>query len=268
VTPDIYRVADGSLAYRLKYAFVSWSPSQGPITLKFGMVNTPFIEWEETLWDYRFQGTVALDRNGYLSSADIGALVDGNWDNDRIGFSAGVINGENYNRTPGDRRKDLTGRVTVRLLSTDDPSRTGGLRLTAYGHYGKPTGGGTRQRYVGVLSYRSRMLTLAGEIGRTVDSVASAASPVRRAGRVLTTFGVFRVPNSKVSFIGRFDSVDPDTDADNDRQDRIIAGVSYALSPNLRALLDIDHLSYQGGATTPALEAVRSQALFQLQISF
>ena len=65
-------------------------------------------------------------------------------------------------------------------------------------------------------------------------------------------FGVLRVPKTKLQVIGRFDSIDPNTDADNDRTSRIIAGVAYQLSGNLRVLADIDHVVWR---TTPALEA-------------
>jgi hypothetical protein len=269
ITPDVFRVTDGSLGYRLKYAFVTYTPDQSPLTFKFGMVNTPYVEWEEELWDYRMQGTIAVDRAGYLSSSDIGLLVDGSWGGDKVTMSAGVINGENYNRALGDKRKDLTGRVSVRLMPSSDSGRSGGLRLTGYGHYGKPTGGGTRQRYLGVLSWRSRTLTLAGVAAATKDSALTDPVTPGRDGRVLSAFGVVRVPPSrKLQFIGRVDSVDPDTDADDDRQTRFIVGVGFQLTPNLRLLADLDKVSYQGGVTTPALEVTRSQALFQIMVTF
>jgi len=86
---------------------------------------------------------------------------------------------------------------------------------------------------------------------------------------VISTFGVLRIPPTyKFQIIGRFDSTDPNTSDSDDRTSRIIAGLAYQLSGNLRVLADIDHLSYQGGVTTPALEAVRSQALFQVQFTF
>lgn len=268
ITPDIYRTADG-LTYRLKYGFVAWTPDSSALTMKLGMVNTPFVEWEEQLWDYRMQGTIAMDRYGYLSSSDLGVLVEGNWGAEKVTMSAGIINGENYNKPLGDNGKDLVGRVSVRLKSTDDASRTGGLRLTVYGQTGRPNEGGIRQRLLGVLSYRSKMLTLVGEAAVTKDSALTTPVTAERKGRVFTTFGVLRVPPSyKLQFIGRLDLADPNTPIDNDRQTRIIAGVGYQLSPNLRLLVDLDHLSYQGGITTPALEAVRSQALFQVQFTF
>jgi hypothetical protein len=268
ITPDIYRTSDG-LTYRLKYGFVTWTPDSSALTFKLGMLNTPYVEWEEQLWDYRMQGTVALDRNGYLSSSDLGFLVDGNWGAEKVTMSAGIINGENYNRPLGDKGKDLAARVSVRLLATDDPGRQGGLRLTGYGQTGKPTGGGTRQRLVGVLSYRTRLLTLAGVAAVARDSVLTAPVSAERKGRVLSTFGVLRLPpNYKLQFIGRVDLVDPDTGTDDDRHTRVIAGVGYQLTPNLRLLADLDQVSYQGGVTTPALEVIRSQLLFQVQFTF
>ena len=49
---------------------------------------------------------------------------------------------------------------------------------------------------------------------------------------------------------------------------RYIAGLSYQVSPNLRALLDVDYLSYKNGAPSPAAEASRASALFQIQFTF
>ena len=64
VTADIYRNADGSLGYRLKYAFATYTPQGSPLTFKVGMIHTPWLDWEEALWDYRVQGTMAMDRAG------------------------------------------------------------------------------------------------------------------------------------------------------------------------------------------------------------
>jgi hypothetical protein len=267
VTGDIYRNTDGSLAYRLKYAFVSWTPEKSPLTFKIGQMHTPLLDWEEHLWDYRMQGQMALERGGYISSSDFGAGVDGMWKFDLVNMQVGVYNGENYNKAPGDQRKDLMGRVSVRVVGTDEGGRDGGIRLTGYAQYGKPSGGGTRQRYMGMASYRSKMLTLAAEIASTKDSTASPVT-AERTGRVISAFGVLRVPKSKVQIIGRLDSTDPNTSVDNDRTTRFIAGIAWQQSPNLRMLAGIDNLSYQAGTTTPALEAVRSQALFQVQLTF
>lgn len=274
ITADIYRQAgDGSLRYRLKYAYVAYTPQGSKLTYKLGQIHTPFLDWEEALWDYRMQGQMAMERGdlvaprSYLSSSDFGFGVDGKWGADKINMQVGLYNGENYNGGAGDQRKDLMGRVSVRVMDTDDSSRVGGLRVTAYGHYGKPTSGGKRRRLLGMVSYRSKQITLAAEYAATTDSVFAPAVP-EVSGGVTSIFGVYRLPDSKVAVLARVDLIDPNTNTGNNRQTRFIGGASYQLSPNLRVLADLDLLSYQGGAPTPALEATRSQALFTAQFTF
>src|SRR5438093_13045849 len=42
VTADIYRNADGSLGYRLKYAFATYTPQGSPLTFKIGQIHPPW----------------------------------------------------------------------------------------------------------------------------------------------------------------------------------------------------------------------------------
>jgi hypothetical protein len=272
ITADIQRVGagDNSLRYRLKYAFVAYTPQGSSLTYKLGQIHTPFIDWEEALWDYRMQGQMAMERGGYLSSSDFGLGVDGNWSADRVNMQVGVYNGESYSGGTGDKRKDFMGRVSVRVKPTDDASRVGGLRVTAYGQYGKPTSGGKRSRLLGMVSYRTKQFTLAGEYAVTKDSTTGPVpAPVAEAsGSVASFFGVYHFSNSKAAVLARVDLTDPNTNTGNNRLTRFIAGASYQLSPNLRLLADVDVLSYQGGTPTPALEATRSQAYFQAQFTF
>jgi hypothetical protein len=141
VTGDIYRNSDGSLAYRLKYGFVTLMPKGSALTFKFGQFQTPFVEYNEQLWDYRMQGTEPTDRAGYLSSSDFGFGADGTWNGDLVTMSSGIYNGEFYSRRPGDQYKDLAARVSVRLVKSDQEGRLGGLRLTGFVLLGEPNGG-------------------------------------------------------------------------------------------------------------------------------
>jgi hypothetical protein len=273
VTADIYRNTDGSLAYRLKYAYAGYTPEGSALTFKLGQIHTPWLDWEEALWDYRLQGQMALERGGYMSSSDFGLGVDGNWGKDKVNAQVGLYNGENYNKAPGDKRKDAMGRVSVRVLDTDDGSRVGGLRLTGYTQVGKPTGGGIRDRFVGMVSYRSKMLTLAGEYARTKDrqdapTAPALPNPTTIDGQVLSVFGVARIPRTNAALLARVDITDPDKDLSNNRQTRFIAGASYQLTPALRLLADVDNVSYEGGTPSPALYATKTQGLLQAQFVF
>jgi hypothetical protein len=279
ITPDIYRNTDGSLAFRLKYAFASWTPEGSPLTLNLGQTQTPWLDWEEGLWDYRMQGTMALERfhnpagAGYLSSSDFGFRLDGKFNLDMVNFQVGVYNGETYNKAEGDQHKDLEGRLSVRVLETDDHSRVGGLRITAYGAVGKPTGGGRRNRFIGLVSYKSKLFTLGAEYARVSDSLANgppiggAATPLTD-GNIYSAYGVLNIPNSKVGLIARFDLQDPSTKVSNDHQTRVIGGVSYQVNQNLRVLADIDNLTLQSGVYNNATNSTRTQGLVQMQVVF
>ena len=261
VTGDIYQNADGSHTYRLKYAFVNWTPAGSALTYRFGLITTPWLDWEESLWDYRMQGSMAVDRNKYLTSSDFGAGVDGNVNNEMVDFQASVVDGTGYSATPGDMHKIGAARVSVRLLGTDDASRIGGLRLTGYAQFGAPSGGGTKQRFIGMASYRSKHVLLAGEFAATTDSTGAQATPTK--GQVISVYGWFAIPNSQLRVLARYDNVDPNTNASNDKRTEIIGGVSYQLSPNVRLLADVDALSFENTA-----QAKVTTGLFQLQFTF
>jgi hypothetical protein len=282
ITADVYHDADatagGGMLYRLKYAYFAWTPSGSPLTVRFGLTQTPFVEWEEALWDYRMQGSVPEDRNGYMSSSDFGVAVDGNINSDQFDFQAMAFNGENYNKTPGDQSKDFAARASFRLLATDEGSRVGGLRITGYAQAGTPNSGGSRNRFIGMVSYRSKMLTLAGEYVATKDTVTATANSLKK-GSILSAFGVLHLGASPLAIIGRVDVVDPNTctnyvagtdcplAAQFDKHTVLIGGLSYQLSPNVRLLADVDRTSYQ---TPTGLSAPKSitMALFQTQFTF
>ena len=260
ITPDIYRNADGSLDYRLKYGYVAYQPNAGNVTYKFGLIQTPWVSREEDLWEYRMQGSIAVDRAGVMGSSDFGLSADAKLANGRFDLNAGIYNGEGYKTGEVDQRKDFMVRGSYLISATDDNSSAGGLRVSGYVGIGRTPGDGHRDRYVGQLSYRSQRVTLAGDYVRTKDGGGTN-------GSIISAFGVYRLADSKWAILGRVDQYDPDTDLDNDASTRIIAGASYQLSPNLRLLGDVDLLSHEAGDPDLAVDP-RNQALFQLQFTF
>jgi hypothetical protein len=264
VTADIAPAAVGNQQFRLKYAYFGWTPEKSSLTYKLGLMQTPYIDWEETLWEYRMQGPIAVDRNGYMTSADFGAGIDGHWNGEQVNAQLAFVNGEGYSGGTGDKRKDVEARVSFRLSPTNDNSRVGGLRLTGYAGIGKPNGGGTRNRFIGTLSYKTQQVTLGAEYAATKDSNTAISVPDVTGG-IISAFGVYKF--TKAALIGRVDVLDPNTDTGNNKQTRVIGGVSYQVTPNLRVLGDVDLLSFEGGST-PAQDATRQRALFQMQFTF
>lgn len=254
ITTDVdgRAAAAGQLSIRLKYAFVAWTPDSSHLTYKLGLIHTPWVDWEENLWDYRMQGTTAADRNKVIGSSDFGAGIDGSWHFDDVNAQVGYYNGEGYNAAPGDPGKDIEARVSVRLAKSDLGTKSSGLRLSGYAQFGKLNGGGDRQRFIAMLSYKTKAITLGAQIEMGQDSINSVLTKAK--SQIISVYGVYNFPNSKASLIARLDTYDPNTDSTStainatgfNKQTRIIAGVAYNVAPNFRILADVDLNSLDG----------------------
>ncbi|MGH7583834.1 MAG: hypothetical protein ACREL5_11465 [Gemmatimonadales bacterium] len=222
------------------------------------------------------QGTTLYDRNGFFPSSDFGIGADGTWSGDAVNMQVGIFDGEGYSNAPGDPGKDVEGRVSFRLAKTNLANKVGGVRLTAFGQVGKATGGGSRSRFIGMLSYKSKQLTLAAEYGLRQDS--TGANTPKQKGAALGAYAILNIPNSKAALLVRYDNFDPNTDSTSagsptvgntaiDKQSRIIAGVSYAIAPNLRVMLDADINSLQYGSSN-AFKVANQNLYFHTEFTF
>ncbi|MFN2326893.1 MAG: hypothetical protein ABR551_13595, partial [Gemmatimonadales bacterium] len=219
----------------------------------------------------RMHASMPADQARFLSTADLGVAVDGQWGRDeRVQISAGLYNGEGWASGTGDGGKDLMVRATVRLLDSDDPSATGGLRLTGYGHLGRPTGGGDRHRALAMLTWQSRRLSVGGQLllARDRTDAVEGEPGTARDARLATGFVVYRVPGSTVALLGRLTRLDRDRGMADDEMTRVLGGISARLAPELRVMASVEHTSYTGGAPTPDAEAMRRQAKLQMALAF
>jgi hypothetical protein len=125
VTSDIARETgsgssfSGSQQFRLKYAYAQlnldeWA-TKGSF-VRFGMQQTPYMDYVEQHYRYRFQGPVFADREGYLSSSDVGVSARYVFPSDYGDVHAGVYNGEGYNKPEANDQKAMQIRATVRPL--------------------------------------------------------------------------------------------------------------------------------------------------------
>src|SRR5256884_7669772 len=146
---------------------------------------------------------MAMDRAGYLSAADLGVGVDGKWGPDKVNFQLTVVNGRFYSKPGTTEGKDAQARVPARVPDTDASSRVGGLRITGYAGYGRAPAG-DRNRFMGMISYRSKQISLAGEAAATQDGQLGATN-----GHVYSAFGVYKVPQAKAAILARVGGTHP-----------------------------------------------------------
>lgn len=268
ITGDVFRAADGSIDYRLKYAYFQWRPTdKAPVDFRFGQTQTPWLDWQEGMYVYRFEGTMPMERAGYITSSDLGLAMDFFSKDQAFNGSVGVYNGEGYHGAESGQHKDVEARASLRLLPSDLAGPRGGLRVSGYAGIGATDPAGlARQRYIGQLSYASNMFTVAGEFGATRDGGAGTTSDVD--GRVISGWGWLSLPGSPASVLLRVDHVDPNTSAGDDASTRFIGGLGYVLTPNIRLLADVDAVSYQAATLTAAQQKQKTALQFQTQFSF
>src|SRR4051794_1901072 len=103
LTPDITRETDpdsslnGSYTFRLKYAYATlaldrWLPS-GSWT-RLGLQGTPYMEFAQEAYHYRFQGQLFEEREGYQSFSDAGATARVALPHEYGDLHGGIYNGE------------------------------------------------------------------------------------------------------------------------------------------------------------------------------
>jgi len=236
ITPDITRESGtgsslaGSLTFRLKYAYGQlilddWLPKGSWVRL--GMQQTPWVDFMEGVYRYRFQGTIFEDREGFLSSSDFGlsgrlVIPHGYGD-----VHVGVYNGDTYTRAEANDQKALQVRATLKPFPMMGTIK--GLRLTAFYDDDKVAAGLPRKRFVGAATFEHKYFNAAADILNTKDQSATTAAAVKGQGWSAWVIPKFRaVGENHSGFEGlfRYDDLKPNKSVDAHRK-RTIAGLAY-----------------------------------------
>lgn len=253
VTPDVAREVgggsslSGSQQFRLKYAYAEldlaeWLPRGSWV--RFGVQQTPYADYFDKIYRYRFQGTNFVEREGYLSSADAGIAFQYALPASYGEIHAGFYNGEGYSKVETNDRKSLQIRASVRPLPKSAPAK--GLRATVFyngDHYMQTA---RRERLVGQLTFEHARVHAGVDAVSTRDQ--SSMSKPEIEGRGWSVFVTPRLGKGWELLL-RHDENKPDRHAALVRE-RNITGIAYWL-PNLKkfdaaVLFDRDSLSVTG----------------------
>lgn len=271
LTPDISREtgtgssSNGSLVFRIKYAFAqanfddwmtrgSWA--------RLGIQQTPWVDFEENIYRYRFQGTVFSEREGFLSSSDAGASFHYNLPSDYGDIHVGLYNGENYNRLETNDQKAFQVRATVRPLA-HGPLVWRGLRAHVFynaDHYVKNA---ERTRALGSVTFEHAYLNAGFDVMQTTDRTSALKSKLDGSG-----YSIWVTPRSPSGWeaLLRFDHMKPDTTLDAQARNRTILGVAYWFphqgNVSSALLLDYDGQTFEN--FTPARQSERKLAVHAL----
>ena len=243
VTPDISSQASGSgYVIRMKYAYLQYDhPSSAAGFggfLRAGLLQTAIVKHQETFWP-RWMGKVAVDRFGYVQSADVGVSAQLDFPGERGELQVVVSNGNGYTNPETDRFKSYAARLTLTpfaagktgLLSTlavspwvDINSAASRFVNGGAGQVGPVGDALNRNRYGVWIGIRDPRLTIAGGWSERVDGAESGANTIvsprvetNVRGSVASGFIMVRpmqlIDSSSTAPLGvllRYDAIKPD----------------------------------------------------------
>ena len=180
----------------------------------------------EGIYRYRFQGTMFVERQGYFASADAGASFHYNFPSNYGDIHGGVYNGENYQKAEANDQKDFMIRASVRPFAQGAPILRGLRGAVFYdaGHYVKDA---ERQRLIGAATYEHQFVNVGFEYIDAHDQTLGQAANVHSQG-----YSIWATPKQSATSVGwegliRYDHLTPNTTLENQKQNRLIAGVAY-----------------------------------------
>jgi hypothetical protein len=270
ITPDIARDTSsgnnvsGSQIFRLKYAYGQlnlddWT-THGSF-LRLGVQQTPYIDYTEGIYRYRFQGTIFPERAGFMSSADAGFSGHWNFPNNYGDVHAGFYNGENYNKAETNNQKGFEIRGTLRPMPLGGIWK--GLRLTGFAIQDHYVNDAKRERHLGQISYEHPLVNAAIEFLQAKDQTLTTARAISAKG--WSAWATPRLGTSGWEMLLRRDSLEPDKTSSR-KQTRDIVGIAYWLPGLTRVttslMFDVDSLKTSG--VTPKPTDVTNYAVHML----
>lgn len=230
ITPDITRETgtgsslNGSYTYRLKYAYAQFNLDDWMTRgswVRLGMQQTPWVDFEEGIYRYRFQGTVFTEREGFMSSSDVGATFHYNLKRNYGEIHGGFYNGENYNHFEANDQKAFQIRGTVRPLPMHSVLR--GLRVTGFYDHDAYVKSADRDRGLVAVTFEHPHLNTAVQYLSTTDQTSTKNAKVKSKG-----VSFWAVPRASNGWEGLFrvDWIEPNKELDPTRS-RFIVGAAY-----------------------------------------
>jgi hypothetical protein len=259
VTPDVVLETGtgsslaGSQTFRLKYACAQlnlddWTTKGSWVRL--GIQQTPYIDYTESVYRYRFQGPVFADREGFLTSSDAG--LSGHWSLP-AGYGdlhGGFYDGEGYSRAEANDEKAFQFRGTVRPLPLGGVWK--GLRLTGFVDEDHYVQGAKRQREIAQVTFEHPLFNAGIDLLQAKDRTSITKTQTDAKGYSL--WATPKLGTSGWELLLRHDQLTPNKTLSAQKRTRDIFGIAYWL-PNLNKVTTavmLDYDSLKQSSVTPA----------------
>jgi hypothetical protein len=281
ITPDVTRETgtgsslNGSLTFRLKYAFVQvnlddWFKYSTGNWVRVGQQQTPYIDFMEGIYRYRFQGTTFVEREGFQSSADSGVSFHTNLPSNYGDVHVGIYNGETYTKSEANNIKAVEIRGTIRPFAKGDPVLRG-LRLTGFYDKDAYVKNGERNRFIGSVTFEHKYVNAGFDYFNAEDQpLVNAAAATAKVDASGESFWITPKTTIGIEGLFRFDTTKLNDNIDQ-RRKRTIAGIAYWFphqgNVSTAALLDFEQVKVSG-STPPAIPPTQQRIAVHMLVNF
>lgn len=237
ITPDIKadtndpatdKSLSGSNVFRLKYAFgqLNFDEWAGKGSwIRIGLNQTPWIDYEEGIYRYRFQGPVFVDREGFLTSSDYGLsahyAIPGNFGDVHLGVYDGEGYGSLADANGATDQKAVQARLTIRPAPAGPVLK--GLRLSAFYDGDNYLKDARKRRFVGSVTFEHPFVNAGLDWLDAKDRKTPGAPEVHAQG--WSAWATPKTPFGLEALL-RYDDLKPDRNVSAHKK-RAIAGIAY-----------------------------------------
>ena len=265
--------------------------------LRFGQHQTPWIEYEEHRWTYRYLFPTMIDQQNADTSSDMGVSLMGKVLDKRVDYHLALQSGEGYQTTPDYRGLAVRARLSVEPISgvivsaygTDERSRNGveGFNPQRYlgnvefydptndrfkvngqfmwaddgSNIGQKGAGQTAVNVPGVYNPAGGVDAAPAVLGGTAGP--TTGGPRFKNGQGYEAWAWYRIPGfEKVRIHGRYYFMKPDKWTVAGDMQNYYVGISYDYSKFLQFSLDYTVLSQTVlGSATVATQAIATSGV-------
>lgn len=235
----------------VKDAWLKWKDIFTGSDLIFGISPTPAFDVSEGAWGHRYLEKTIMDLTGAVPSRDLGIDLKGKFDKDGVAKYWVKIGNNSGNAPEVNKFKRFYG-----LLEFDF---TQNLLLTLYGDYASfpkvmdPFDNQTKDNsafvFAGFINYKQKGSFGLGAEGfmksqqnQALNSDATSLTSQNGFGVSIWAYVNF---TEAVQLVGRFDTIDPNTDKNNDGRNLILAGLQFNPVKSVSITPNVEVFSYQ-----------------------
>lgn len=233
----------------VKHAYLEWKDAAPGVKARFGMVDTPYTPYFDSLWGHRYVMESFAKQSKVLETADLGVSVQGEHAKGLVSWNAALLNGEGYGKLEMNAGKAVQARVTLDPLA---PKKGPNLPITAFVSYNGDPDSEATLTYAGALGFKHKYVFAWGEYLGTQKGEAAAGG---------YSFSVLpRVPDVG-GLVLRYDHWDPSTDGSGDSTTTLVGGVDHDFYERVSAAVTYERLMPEEGSASQGV-FLRMQAGF------